>query len=152
MYAQENFTMEQPEVPPLPAGWTSVDKPSYLIASDTMNILCAALTIMYAFCFVATDGYERLRFGQSNSPRTFLQSLWYYTLGMPWNKTTSAFENVPGYGNKFLFCVFLGLGISTLVIGIIRMIYDANTDWSVLDYNVPELEGDVNVPISEDTA
>ncbi len=143
MYAQENFTMEQPEVPPLPAGWSTVDKKAYLISSDVFNIICGVFTVFYAFCFVTTGGLSLLSFGQEP-----LDSLRRYS---GYTKTMETYGKAEGY-NKGVFVIILLLGLVAVIMGIIRMIYDANTEWQVLDYNVPELEGDVNVPISEDTA
>ena len=149
MYAQENFTMEQPEVPPLPAGWSTVDKKAYLISSDVFNIICGVFTVFYAFCFVTTGGLSQLSsFGQESWRDTLGKYTGKYT---GYTKTMETYNKAEGY-SKLVFVIIFLLGLVAVIMGIIRMIYDANTEWQVLDYNVPELEGDVNVPISEDTA
>lgn len=140
MYVQENFAAEQPEVPPLPAGWTTVNKKAYLISSDVFNIICGLFTIFYAFCFAQTHPKSSSFGGMFDS---FTNTAKMYS---GYNKTMNAYESVGGY-NKVFFVIILALGITSVVMGVIRMIYDANTEWQVLDYTVPELEGDIDVSI-----
>lgn len=145
MYVQENFAAENPEVPPLPAGWSTVDKKAFLISSDVFNILCGICTILFAFCFAKTHPKtSKGAFGEMFNSTDFLFNNAKKYSG--YDKTITAYNSVDGT-DRLIFVVALILGVVAIVMGIIRMIYDANTEWQALDYTVPELEGDVDVSV-----
>lgn len=135
MFANEFFTSEEETMTSMPSGWHTVNKPAMAQSMNSFAIVCSLLAILYAFCFMASGGFNKNDISSS--------------FGMFMPGTGGAYSSWKGekrwFGDKGVGVMLLVIGIVGLILSSVRTHYDRITDWSALSIPVPESPGNVDV-------